>query len=159
MGSGKSTVGQMLAQKLDRFLLDTDQLIEKREGMGIREIFEQKGEAYFRGVEQSCLEWMTKNIRNSIIATGGGFPIHTMGIEKLGRVVFLDSTFDVLRRRIESDQKNQRPLAEKIDHAEKIFETRHQEYSRLSNLTIDADNKTASIVEEILKSLFGDGTR
>ena len=71
MAVGKSAVGRTLAKKLKRRFVDLDKYIEKKQGMKIREIFEQKGEAYFRAVEKECLAEVLSE-ENQIIATGGG---------------------------------------------------------------------------------------
>ena len=71
MGSGKSTIGKLLAKKLKLKFVDTDLIIEKKEKKTIREIFNKKGESYFRKVEEEiCLEITHKY--NSAIALGGG---------------------------------------------------------------------------------------
>jgi shikimate kinase len=71
MAVGKSAIGRTLAKKLRRRFVDLDRVIEKSEGRKVREIFEHKGEAYFRQLEKQALaEVLEKN--NQIIATGGG---------------------------------------------------------------------------------------
>jgi shikimate kinase len=159
MGSGKSTIGRILARETETFLLDTDQLIEKREGCGIAAMFEEKGEAYFRKLEQNCLEWIGRSVKNSVIATGGGFPVHTQGIRTLGKVVLLDCRFETLCKRIGQDADNKRPLAEKIDHAENIYTSRQAEYNRLADLIIDAEGTPDATAAKILEALFPDRTR
>src|SRR5437762_13027639 len=71
MGSGKSTVGRMLARQLRFRFLDTDKLVEERAGMSIPEVFEKHGEAQFRECETSVLESL-RDVRQHILATGGG---------------------------------------------------------------------------------------
>ena len=71
MGSGKSTVGKILAEKLNMNFVDTDKLIEEKEGMKIKDIFEQKGESYFRELERKQIEAVVKQ-EGLVVSTGGG---------------------------------------------------------------------------------------
>ena len=74
MGAGKTTIGKLLAKSMGFSFIDTDEEIEKEEGMSIAQIFEKKGEEYFRELESDFIT----NFRQSkcIIATGGGMPCH-----------------------------------------------------------------------------------
>lgn len=71
MGSGKSTVGKLLADKTSRDFVDVDKLIEEREKMKIKDIFEKKGELYFRELEKKYLQELL-NTQNLVVSTGGG---------------------------------------------------------------------------------------
>ena len=73
MGSGKTTVGSLLAQRMGYEFLDLDQIIAEGEGLSIAEIFELKSEAYFRRLEQYYLKSIFP-LNNLIVATGGGTP-------------------------------------------------------------------------------------
>lgn len=92
MGSGKTTVGRLLARSLDRELVDTDALIEQREGRSIPDIFAAEGEAYFRALELAlCQELSARS--GLIIACGGGLPTQDGAIaalKKNGLVFWLD---------------------------------------------------------------------
>ena len=68
MGSGKSTIGRILAKKLDTYFLDTDSLIETFENKSISEIFKSEGEERFREMERYCFNWIKKDVRNTIIS-------------------------------------------------------------------------------------------
>ena len=82
MGVGKSTIGKLLAKKLKLKFVDTDLIIEKKEKKTVREIFNKKGESYFRKVEEEvCLEILQKY--NSSIALGGGAFINSKIREKI----------------------------------------------------------------------------
>ncbi len=92
MGCGKTTVGQLLAQRLGRTLVDTDALIEAREGMTIPEIFETMGEGYFRSLEEGVAQALSLR-GDLIIACGGGLPLRerAMGaLKESGVVIWLD---------------------------------------------------------------------
>ena len=71
MGSGKSTIGKVLSERLEYDFYDTDKLVEKVVGKKIKEIFEQNGEQYFRLKESEELD-KTRKLKNAVIATGGG---------------------------------------------------------------------------------------
>lgn len=92
MGCGKTTVGTILAGRLKKILVDTDKLIESREGMEIPEIFAAQGEGYFRSLEMGVAQALSLR-EDLIIACGGGLPIQEGAIAALaetGTVVWLD---------------------------------------------------------------------
>ena len=72
MGSGKTTIGRILSKKLGLNFVDTDILIEKECGLGIKEIFEKYGEKYFRNKEKKVILKILKNKNSCVIASGGG---------------------------------------------------------------------------------------
>ena len=158
MGSGKSTVGRILAKKLHTFFIDSDTLIEAREGMPISDIFAHYGEAYFREQEKACLEWICGSISNSIVSTGGGLPIHAIGVKEAGRIVFLKSGLETILARIEQDGTGRRPLAENSEKIASIFAERLAIYEDLSDITVDAEQPAEAVAEAILDSFFADGT-
>ena len=92
MGCGKTTVGQLLSTRLKKQLVDTDKLIEAREGMTIPELFETQGEPYFRSVEAGVA--MALSLRSDlVIACGGGLPLQEGAMSALkesGVVIWLD---------------------------------------------------------------------
>ena len=92
MGSGKTTVGQLLAGRLKRTLVDTEKLIEAREGMTVSEIFATQGEPYFRSVEAGVAQALSLR-EDLVIACGGGLPLQEAAMAALkesGAVVWLD---------------------------------------------------------------------
>ena len=95
MGTGKSTTGRNLSEKLDYDFYDTDKLIEKTEGRKIKDIFEQDGEDYFRQKESKALS-ETKALEKAVIATGGGIVVereeNRLFLENENKVIFLDSS-------------------------------------------------------------------
>jgi shikimate kinase len=83
MGTGKTSVGRELSRKLGCRFIDTDVLIEEREGMQISLIFKNKGEDYFRNVERATVEEVSQ-MKNAVIATGGGVIKNKQNVEDLG---------------------------------------------------------------------------
>ena len=97
MGTGKTSVGRELSKKLGHQFIDTDLLIEEREGMPISLIFKKKGEDYFREVEQTTVEEVSK-MSNVVVATGGGVIKNKVNVNNLRRgKVFLSKSYSVSR--------------------------------------------------------------
>src|ERR1700752_4455489 len=91
MGAGKSTGGRLLARRLGRCFVETDDVISSRDGRSIPEIFQQDGEATFRRLESEALESLRLK-SDDVIATGGGLPCHEgrrAALRELGTVVWL----------------------------------------------------------------------
>jgi shikimate kinase len=101
MGAGKSSVGRLLARRLGRCLVETDDMITAKEGRSIPEIFAAEGEAYFRAAEDEALALLGLK-SGEVVATGGGLPCREgrpEALRALGSVIWLDGDFDVLYRR------------------------------------------------------------
>lgn len=101
MGAGKSSVGRLLARRLGRCFVETDEMIIAREGRAIPEIFAERGEAYFRALEDETLDLLALK-QGDVIATGGGFPCREGRPERLravGTMVWLAGDFDTLYAR------------------------------------------------------------
>ncbi len=110
-GSGKSTLGKQLAEKLDVPFVDLDQQIEEEEGMPIPEIFSTKGEDYFRLVESQNLLGRTASESSFVLATGGGAPCFHDGINHMnasGLTVYLQVSITELVER--TARRKHRPL-------------------------------------------------
>lgn len=120
MGSGKSTIGRVLAKYLDMKFIDIDKLISAREKKSIPEIFAEKGESYFRKLEREIVyeESLDNNI---VIATGGGVIIDNENIKTLREtsyIVYLDCTIDCIYERVKNSKS--RPLLDVENMYEKI---------------------------------------
>ena len=157
MGTGKSTTGRNLSEKLDFDFYDTDKLIEKAEGRKIKDIFEQDGEDYFRQKESEALS-ETKTLRNVVIATGGGIvekEENRLLLKNEDKVIFLDSTPERQYERTKDSKK--RPLLNDGDSLEilkKLYEKRFNFYEAVSKIKISMDNlNTEEILKKIIKFL------
>ncbi|RMG59683.1 MAG: shikimate kinase [Deltaproteobacteria bacterium] len=158
MGTGKSTVGVMLARRLRREFVDLDSVIEEVEGKSIRDIFEEKGELYFRDVESRCLNDVLSR-PGMVVATGGGAVIREENRRRMreyGFVVCLTASPAVIEERVR--ETTVRPLLLGGDFRERVralLEER-KEFYRDSDLTIVTDGKMpVQVVDEILSHLEG----
>ena len=105
MGSGKSTVADYLCEKFDMDVVEMDDIIAKREGMSISDIFETHGEQYFRDLETNLLVEM-QNKSNVVISCGGGTPMrenNVLEMKKNGRVVLLTAQPETVLQRVKDN--------------------------------------------------------
>ena len=124
MGTGKTTVGKLLAEKLGRDFIDTDNLIEQRQGLTIPEIFDQLGEAAFRQMEAEIAKELGQR-KGLVISTGGRLMLDPANVEALsvnGRVFCLVATPQEILSRIEGDTDHHRPLLDVPNPGEQIVE-------------------------------------
>ena len=153
MGSGKSTIGQVLARELGRVCIDLDDLIEEREGMAIPEIFDRHGEPHFREIETRLLLEIL-DLPPAVVAVGGGAFVQEYNrnlILEKGFAVWLNIPVDLAWER--SSQVDNRPLARNRGAFESLFREREGLY-RLSHLTVEIEGKSAAaICEEIAEKL------
>ena len=163
MGSGKSTVSQLLAEKLKWDFIELDKEIEKKENFSISEIFAHKGEIYFRKKETLVLEETLSNIKKAIISLGGGTPCYGNNLELLKndeelKLVYLKVTPQNLTQRLYKERAK-RPLIanlekEKLEEYVRKHLFERQFYYLQSDVVIDANNKTVEdLVAEISKLL------
>lgn len=143
MGSGKTTVGRELHQRLGYPLIDMDQVIEERAGKSIPAIFAESGETSFREMETSLLREIIQNAGSErrIISTGGGIVGSAENrtlLKHLGYVVWLSAPIDVILER--TGKNRNRPLLQTDDPAEKIrllMDQRKPLYEEVAHLKLD----------------------
>jgi len=157
MGSGKSTVGQMLAARLDRPFVDLDDRIANRAGRSIAEIFRQQGEPAFRAIETRELSELLAELRGSpgvVVALGGGTfaqPGNRQMLETFGGLtVFLDCPLGELEDRCRNF--THRPLAQDPPAFRALYQERQASY-RLADMTVAAGRTPELITESILGML------
>lgn len=164
MGSGKSTIGRKLSEVVNFDLIDLDDYIQKKENLTIRQIFETKGEIYFRKKEFIYLNELLQQ-DDIILSLGGGTPCYGGNMEAIlnaehARSIYLKSSILNLVKRLNSE-KSKRPLIAHLKTDEELteFVGKHlferSFYYNQSNQTIVTDNKSIEeITEEIVASLF-----
>ncbi len=156
MAVGKSAVGRRLASKLKRPFVDLDQAIEAREEVKIKEIFECKGEAYFRKVEKETLKEILSR-EGQIIATGGGAVMDSENLHLLKQrsvLISLIAPSETLLRR--SGSENQRPLLKAGDRLVRIEEllAQREEVYRQAHISIDTEHlSVGEVVERIINAM------
>ncbi|MCB1007805.1 MAG: shikimate kinase [Acidobacteria bacterium] len=152
MGAGKSTVGRLLAQRLGSAFVDLDAEIERRAGASVREIFEQRGEAAFRGLERQCLE-ETFGAERVVVATGGGTlaaPANLESARARGLVVWIHPPFATIVGRIGGLGKSDRPLFRDEKEALELYRRRLPTYRR-ADLTVEVSPEESA--EEVAARL------
>ncbi len=155
MGSGKSTIGKILSDYMGLSFVDMDSLIVEKESMPITQIFELKGEDYFRQVEKQVLnEILLKD--NQVISTGGGVVKLKENISILkekSKVFYLDVEADILYGRVKNN--TDRPLLNDVDMKNKIYkllEERLPLYEK-AHFVIDANGIPEYVVTKIIEKL------
>ena len=155
MGSGKSTIGRLLADRLGWQFADLDEEIEAEQETTIAELFDEIGEPEFRRIESVALRKHVRTIecgRPTVVALGGGTFVQPGNFELLenhGVTIWLDCPLETVRRRVE--QATHRPLARDQQRFEELFHGRQAAYAKADyRISITCDDPLAAI-EEILK--------
>jgi len=159
MGTGKSTVGKILAERVQRKFVEIDKEIEAQEDMGIAEIFSRYGEAYFREKEKEVLKGISRQ-HNLVVSCGGGIVIdeeNRMLIKTTGSMICLEAHPDIIYKRVK--KYNLRPLLNVKDPVNKIKEllAQRRRFYREAHYCVDTTHLTYhQVVERILEILRND---
>lgn len=145
MGTGKSSVGRMVADTLHFTFLDTDDVIQARAGVSIREIFEKHGEAVFRDWERRLVEELARRTK-TVISTGGGLPANEANFTSLqshSLVVCLWASPEKIYQRVKT--QTHRPLLNEPDPQAKIREllAAREPYYRRADVLVNTDFRSA----------------
>ena len=156
-GSGKSTVGAALSRKLALDFLDTDQLIEVREGKAITDIFVVDDEPYFRAVELETLKHVL-TMQNVVISLGGGAPISEQAQQELhssdSMVIFLDVSLATAAPRVGFNRDRPLLLGNPRAQWQALSDKRRPIYEALADMSIKVDDMSVDeIASAIEKSL------
>lgn len=160
MGTGKSTVGRILAGKLGLDFVDSDRQIEKEQGMTIPDLFRERGEAAFRAIETDTLKRLLREGRR-VIATGGGAVLAAENREAMragGTVVALKASPETIIRRV--GESGDRPLlaGDVADNVKRLHEQRKTAYD-FADLSVATDGLTADEVAERILDYMAKGNR
>lgn len=145
MGTGKTAVGKLLANRLGRPFFDSDKKIEYEYNMNIREIFEVYGEIYFRQKERMIISRLSR-YNNAVIATGGGVvlsPENMNNLKRNGVIITLTASVETILER--TSRRNTRPLLDDFNQREKIVNELLKERAELyhkADYSIDTSNKS-----------------
>ena len=146
MGSGKTTVGKLLAKTMDMKFVDIDKVIESQEKKSINDIFQKKGQIYFRDLEREVISQESlKN--NCVIATGGGSILDNENIKRLKEtsfIVFLNANIECLYLRLKDNTT--RPILNDVEDKKKVIEELLEKrkflYQISADYIIDINEKT-----------------
>jgi len=156
MGSGKSEVGEMLAEQLGYEFLDTDSLISKKAGKPIHKIFKEEGEVVFRDLENEIISGLA-DLQATVVATGGGAPVNKENrgvLARLGHTVYLKASPRELYLRVKNDRS--RPLLQVADpqkEIEQILENRKMAYETADIIIDTEDLNVDEVVDQLIDEL------
>lgn len=157
MGSGKSSVGRRVAEAIGRSFVDTDQLVEQREGRSIRDIFADVGEFGFRDIESTVLAEVLASPVSSVVATGGGIVVRESNRRLLDPhlVVWLRASVDTLATRLVSGA-SRRPLLDG-DVRRRLVDLdqeRRPLYGAVASIIVDVDDLALpEVVQAVVTSM------
>ncbi|MCI8639592.1 MAG: shikimate kinase [Coprococcus sp.] len=157
MGAGKSSVSGCLSREYGMDAVEMDEVIAKREGMGIPEIFEKRGEEYFRRLETELLiEIQSRN--NAVVSCGGGAAMREQNVaemKKNGKVVLLTACPETILNRVKDS--DERPLLnghKDVKYISGLMEARRERYEAAADIVVDTEGKSVSqICGELLEKL------
>lgn len=163
MGCGKSTVSNYLHEEYKRKQIEMDEEIQREEGMSISQIFEQKGEAYFRALETKLLHRLREE-ENYVVSCGGGVPMREENVKEMkknGKVILLLAKPETIYERVKDC--HDRPLLEgnmNVEYIKGLMEQRNEKYQAAADVCVHTDEREISeICREIMEYVSGTGNR
>lgn len=150
---GKSTIGVVLAKTMNKGFMDTDLLIQQREGKTLQAIINESGNTYFRQVEEEVL--LEVNVSNHVIATGGSAIYYEKAVEHFkenGQIVYIKVSLETILERLNNIKTRGVSLGEG-QTLEDLYEERVPLYEKYADIIIEAENLTIEeIVERIIEA-------
>lgn len=160
MGTGKSTVASCLCEIYGMDLVEMDELIATREGMGIPDIFAKHGEAYFRDLETNLVIELQSEA-NKVVSCGGGVVLRECNVKEMkknGCVVLLTAKPETVLERVKDDDN--RPLLrgnKNVEFISEMMEKRREKYEAAADVVISTDDKDVkAICKEIIEKVRGE---
>ncbi len=151
MGCGKSHIGRMTAEKLERRFVDLDRYIASREHISIPEIFKRYGEQRFREMETHYIKELSEGY---VVATGGGALINEATAEyarKSGVTVYINTSFEVCYERIKNDKGRPLVISNTVEELKKLYDYRAEIYRKNSTYMVNGNTLDRTIAFEIVK--------
>ncbi|HOK39914.1 MAG TPA: shikimate kinase [bacterium] len=157
-GAGKTTIGKILANKINYNFIDSDEQIEKSEGRKISEIVKKEGWQYFREVEKKIIKQLGSE-KNAVISTGGGIVLNIENVNNLkenGWFVYLETTPETIVKRIQNDDNRPSLTGVKsfIEEVTEVLEQRKELYEKYADFKILTDNMTPEKISEVIENEF-----
>ena len=155
MGSGKTTIGRMLADEIGWRFADLDEDIEQAQRRSISDIFAAEGEEEFRRIELEAIQKRVRSICRgtpTVLALGGGAftrPETIKLLEENGITVWIDTALDVVRKRVQGS--DHRPLARDMDRFERLYTERRQFYAQAEFKVTVTSNDSRAAFHDLLK--------
>ena len=159
MGSGKTTVGKLLAARTGRRFIDTDDAVTQREGMSVTDIFASRGEVYFRACEAEAVRKLSRQ-SGLIVAAGGGTLLNPENARTFGAngvIVLLCASLAAVGRRLRGDVS--RPLLQRPDREEAmraLYEKRLPAYRAAAEFEVPADGTPEETADAVLNALHSE---
>jgi shikimate kinase len=161
MAAGKTSVGKLLGETIQRGFIDTDKLIEQKENLTVDVIFEEYGDTYFRDIEADIV--LNYDFEDKVVSTGGGLPCFNGNIGKLlvqGTTIYLQASVKTITNRLLQTDISKRPLLKNVAMEElsnnitlKLKERNF--YYKQAHYTVETDGKSErDIVNEIVALLL-----
>jgi len=156
MGVGKSSVSAELSRKIEKTAIDTDNYIEEKLNMSIPEIFETKGEEYFRQCESKIL-LIISQLSPRVISCGGGFVMNENNVKKmkrLGTIILLKATPETIYERVKNS--TDRPLLNgnmNVEYISKLMESRMPVYEKAADIIIETDGLSPNDIAQKIDKL------
>ena len=158
MGSGKSTIGKILAKKIGYDFVDIDKLIEEKAKKSINKIFEEDGEKYFRELEEKItLDILKKH--NTVVSLGGGAIINKRisNIIKMNSYnIYLEVNLNILRQRLIKSKNRPLILKKNIDKTLKELLLKREIFYKKANLIIKNESGINNTIKTIIKNLINE---
>jgi shikimate kinase len=152
-GSGKTTFGEKIAEKLNKTFIDLDDEIEKSTNMSISQIFEKYGEKRFREIESEIVQKFSKE-NNLLISTGGGIIKNNKNIEALkenGIVIFIDRPLENLISNI--DVEHRPLLKDNVEYLKILYNERYELYNKAADVVVKNNTDFNNVLENIIKNI------
>ncbi len=156
MGCGKTTIGKLVAKKINMDFVDLDIYIEQKQDMTVSDIFAKYGEAYFRQLERQATVELSQ-MNNKVIAAGGGTLIFKENVDVFknsGVIILIDASLKAISERLKYD--NTRPLLARPDKEKamkELYEKRLPIYKSAADLIINGNNSPEYVCMDIINSI------